>query len=128
MARSSSTLPQLNTLATLAPWVIAMRSWDVFNSSPTARNRELQRMVQEKQAAGMDALFAMGQTFWQMQWQAWSQLATSTWARPQTVAMDPLRMWLESAHFADRLVSTGLRPATRRVRGNVRRLARRKRH
>lgn len=124
MAYTSPALQQLNALATLSPWVIAMRSWEILNAAPARRQREARRMVQEKQAASLDAMFAMGQAFWQAQWQSWAQWTTAAFMQRPGASMDPMRVWLESAQFADRIVSSGLRPATRRVRGNVRRLSR----
>lgn len=105
---------QLTQIATQAPFVMAMRMGDWLampgGAASAQQQRELGRMVAEKQAAAMEAWFGLAG-------QAWT-----AWAQGLHAPLSPL-----PAAQWDRMGQAVVAPYARRVRANATRLHKRKR-
>lgn len=120
--RSGATAVQLNTLSQRAPYVASQRLVRMANPHPSAANRrDLARMGAEKITALQQGWLAMGTELFAQQQQAWLALwqsALTPWT-PES----PLQWWYRSLVGADAVMAAGLRPATRQVSANARRLS-----
>ncbi len=126
MARSrhpGATAVQLGTLAQRAPYVMAQRLARMADPAPSAADRrDLGRMGLEKITALQQGWLAMGTELLAQQQRTWMALWQSV-LTPWTPD-SPLQWWYRSLADADAVVSAGLRPATRQVSANARRLSR----
>lgn len=117
------TAGQLATLAQHAPSVVSRRVARMTDGPASAADRrEAERMGTEKIAAFQEGWMAMTTEMLVQQQQAWSALwvlAGNAWS-PEAV----LQWWMRSAVGADRVMAAGLRPMTRTVSQNARRLSR----
>lgn len=120
--RTNATSTQLATLSQRAPYVVAQRLARMANPTPTARDQQdLQRMGLEKIAAIQEGWMAMTTEMLAQQHRAWVaswQAAFTPWK-----AESPLQWWYRGLSDADAVMAAGLRPATRRVAANARRLS-----
>lgn len=119
----SRTAGQLSKLAQHAPGVVSRRVVRMTDGpSSAADRREVQRMGMEKIAAFQEGWMTMTSEMLVQQQQAWSVLwlsAGNAWS-PEAA----MQWWLRSLVGADRVMAAGLRPMTRRVSENARRLSR----
>lgn len=121
--RNSDTAAQLTTMSQRAPYVVAQRLLRMGNPAPDAADRrDLHRMGAEKVAAMHEGLVAMALQGLELQQRAWVHLLQSAWApwRPATA----LQAWSRGMADVDTVLAAGLRPATRQVSANARRLSR----
>lgn len=119
----SRTAGQLATLAQRTPGVVARRMACMTDGQISAADRrESQRMGTEKIAAFQNGWMAMASEMLVQQQRAWSTLwlsAGNSWSPEASV-----QWWMRSMVGADRVLAAGLRPMTRTVSENSRRLKR----
>ncbi len=119
-SRAAKTLDrQLLEIATVAPQVIARRSYQIAASGGAAtrkNQRELSRMSTEKLAAAWQSAGAMGWYWASLPWQL-GAMGMNAWL-PSTTAGKPGDPWTE-------LLSAGVEPWRRTVVANNKRLKRR---
>lgn len=119
----SRTAGQLTTLAQRAPGVVSRRMARMTDGAISAADRrESQRMGAEKITAFQNGWMAMASEMLVQQQRAWSTLwlsAGNPW-NPEAA----VQWWMRSMVGADRVLAAGLRPMTRTVSENSRRLTR----
>jgi hypothetical protein len=121
--RKSDTAGQLEMLSTRAPFVATQRLLRMADPTPNATaRRDFERMGVEKLAAMQEGWMAMAMQVFELQQRAWSGLLQSAWTpwQPGT----PMQWWMRGMADADAVWAAGLRPATRQVSANARRLSR----
>lgn len=124
--RKSDTAAQLATMSQRAPYVVAQRLLRMGNQAPNAADRrDLDRMGAEKLSAWQEGRMAMAMQVFELQQQAWVTLLQSAWRtwRPGMA----MQAWSRGMADVDTVWAAGLRPATRQVSANARRLARTRR-
>jgi hypothetical protein len=117
------TASQLATLSSRAPLVVARRMMQMADPTPDAADRrELRRMGSEKLTAMQEGWTAMAMQALSLQQRAWMTWLQSAWTPWQSGT--PMQAWTRAIADADSVLAAGLRPATRRVSANARRLSR----
>lgn len=121
--RKSDTAGQLLTLSRRAPFVVSQRMLRMGNPAPNATDRrDLDRMGAEKLSALQEGWGAMAMQVFELQQRAWATLLQAAWTPWQ--ANTPVQWWSRGMADADAIWAAGLRPATRQVSANARRLSR----
>jgi hypothetical protein len=121
--RKSDTAAQLMTLSQRAPFVVAQRLLRMGNPAPNAADRrDLDRMGAEKLSALQEGWMAMALQVFELQQRAWVTLLQAAWT-PWRPGM-AMQSWSRGIADVDAVWAAGLRPATRQVSANARRLAR----
>lgn len=119
----SRTAGQLATLSQRAPGVVSRRLSRMTDGTASAADRrEAQRMGTEKIDAFQEGWMAMASEMQVQQQRTWSKLwlsAGNPWNPEASV-----QWWMRSMVGADRVLAAGLRPMTRTVSENSRRLTR----
>ncbi|MDQ3511964.1 MAG: hypothetical protein M3414_09865 [Pseudomonadota bacterium] len=124
--RKSDTAAQLATLSQRAPYVMTQRLLRMGNPAPNAADRrDLDRMGAEKLSALQEGRMAMAMQVFELQQRAWVTLLQSAWT-PWRPGM-AMQAWSRGMADVDAVWAAGLRPATRQVSANARRLARTRR-
>jgi hypothetical protein len=121
--RKSDSAGQLMTLSRHAPSVVSQRMLRMGDPAPNATDRrDLDRMGAEKLSALQEGWMAMTMQAFQLQQRAWATLLQAAWTpwQPGT----PLQWWRRGVADVDAIWAAGLRPATRQVSANARRLSR----
>ncbi len=111
------------TLSQRVPFVMSQRLLRMANPAPNAADRrDFDRMGAEKLAALQEGWMAMTLQACALQQRAWVSLLQSAWTpwRPGTA----MQMWFRGMADVDTVLASGLRPATRQVSANKRRLSR----
>jgi hypothetical protein len=111
------------TLSQRAPYVVSQRLLRMGNPAPNAADRrDFDRMGAEKLSALQEGWMAMTMQACALQQRAWVSLLQSAWTpwRPGTA----MQMWSRGMADVDTVLAAGLRPATRQVSANARRLSR----
>ncbi len=120
---SNRTAGQLTTLVQRAPGVVSRRMARMTDGPISAADhREGQRMGAEKITAFLEGWMAMTSEALVQQREEWSRLwltAGNAWNPEATV-----QWWIRSLVGADKVLAAGLRPMTRTVSANARRLSR----
>lgn len=111
------------TLSRHAPFVVSQRMLRMGNPTPNASDRlDLERMGGEKLSALQEGWVAMAMQVFELQQRAWVTMLQAAWTpwQPGTT----MQWWIRGVADADSIWAAGLRPATRRVSANARRLSR----
>jgi len=124
--RKSDTAGQLMTLSQRVPFVMSQRLMRMASPAPNAADRrDFDRMGAEKLSALQEGWMAMTMQVFALQQRAWVSLLQSAWApwRPGKAMQE----WSRGMADVDTVLAAGLRPATRQVSANARRLSRTRR-
>ncbi|GAA4863126.1 hypothetical protein [Luteimonas vadosa] len=122
--RTTDTTSQLAALSWRAPYVATQRLMRMAGPVQSAADRrELARMGTEKLSAMQEGWMAMAMQVIALQQHAWSSLMQAAWSPWFSASMPS---WPQALADADAVVAAGLRPATRQVAANARRLSRRR--
>ena len=114
------------TLSQRVPFVMSQRLMRMASPAPNAADRrDFDRMGAEKLSALQEGWMAMTMQVFALQQRAWVSLLQSAWApwRPGKAMQE----WSRGMADVDTVLAAGLRPATRQVSANARRLSRTRR-